>query len=79
MERRREREKQLRLLRYASPPGMTAAVTARRLAGDWRGACAAGLVDAHVDLRAVASRYGTDEAARIEAELRGFAPDLLRR
>ncbi|MFG3708921.1 ankyrin repeat domain-containing protein [Micromonospora sp. NPDC047670] len=79
MERRREREKQLRILRYASPPPMVAAVTARRLAGDWRGACAAALVDAHIDLRDVASRYGADEAARIESELRGFAPDLLRR
>ncbi|SCL28456.1 Ankyrin repeat-containing protein [Micromonospora pallida] len=79
MERRRERDRQLRLLRYASPPAMVAAVTARRRAGDWRGACAAALVDAHVDLRDVTSRYGTDEAARIEGELRGLAPDLLRR
>jgi hypothetical protein len=58
---------------------MVAAATARRLAGDWRGACAAGLVDVHVDLREVASRYGTGEARRIEAELTGLAPDLLRR
>ncbi|MER7335847.1 MULTISPECIES: ankyrin repeat domain-containing protein [unclassified Micromonospora] len=79
MERRRERDRQLRFLRYASPPGMVEAATARRRAGDWRGACAAAAVDAHVDLRDVASRYGGGEAARIEAELRALAPDLMRR
>ncbi|MER5338572.1 ankyrin repeat domain-containing protein [Micromonospora sp. NPDC002717] len=79
MERRRERERQLRLLRYASPPGMVAAATARRHAGDWRGACRAALVDAHIDLPDVAARYGGGEAARIEGELRDLAPDLLRR
>ncbi|MFG1780411.1 ankyrin repeat domain-containing protein [Micromonospora sp. NPDC049051] len=79
MQRRREREKRLRLLAYASPPAMVAAATDRRLAGDWRGACAAARIDAHVDLRDIATRYGTDEAARVEGELRGLAPDLLRR
>ncbi|MEV4467642.1 ankyrin repeat domain-containing protein [Micromonospora echinofusca] len=79
MERRRQREKQLRLLGYTSPPAVVAAATARRRAGDWRGACAAAAVDAHVDLRDVAARYGTGEAARVEGELRGLAPDLLRR
>ena len=58
---------------------MVEAVTARRLAGDWHGACAAGLVDVEIDLREVAARYGGDEAARIEADLLGFAPDLLQR
>ncbi|MEH1017545.1 ankyrin repeat domain-containing protein [Micromonospora sp. CPCC 206060] len=58
---------------------MIATVAARRSAGDWRGVCAAGGVDAHIDLRDVAARYGRDEAARIEADLIGFAPDLLRR
>jgi hypothetical protein len=79
VERRHERGKHVRDLAYMSPPAMIAAVTSRRLAGDWRGGCAAGLVDVHVDLRDVASRYGTDEAGRVEADLVGFAPDLLRR
>ncbi|MEU6077899.1 ankyrin repeat domain-containing protein [Micromonospora sp. NPDC047074] len=79
MERRHERDRQLRFLRYASPPGMVAVATARRRADDWQGACAAALVDTHIDLRDVASRYGGGEAARIEGELHGLAPDLLRR
>ncbi|WP_433385261.1 ankyrin repeat domain-containing protein [Micromonospora sp. KLBMP9576] len=79
MERRRERERHLRLLGYASPPAMVAAATARRGVGDWRGACAAAAVDTHVDLRDVAAWYGADEAARVEDELRALAPDLLRR
>ncbi|MBE1491754.1 ankyrin repeat domain-containing protein [Plantactinospora soyae] len=78
VERRREREKHVRESAYLAPPAMVAACTARRSSGDWRGACAAGHVDLHVDLRDVASRYGADEAARIEADLLGFAPDLLR-
>lgn len=60
-------------------PTMTTAVTALRSAGDWRGVCAAGLVDAHVDLRDVARRHGAAAAGTIEADLCGFAPDLLRR
>ncbi|MBO4210118.1 hypothetical protein GSF22_29600, partial [Micromonospora echinofusca] len=79
MERRRDRERYLRMLGYAAPPAMVATVAVRRAAGDWRGVCAAGLVDAHVDLRDVAARYGHDAAARIEADLVGLAPDLLRR
>jgi hypothetical protein len=58
---------------------MVAAATERRLAGDWRGACAAALVDAHIDLSGIARTYGAGHAGRIEAELAGLAPDLLRR
>ncbi|MEV0610305.1 ankyrin repeat domain-containing protein [Polymorphospora rubra] len=74
-----QRRKQVRALRYLSPPSMVAAVAERRRAGDWRGVCAAGLVDAHVDLSDVATRYGAEDAARVESDLLGFAPDLLRR
>ncbi|GAA3337160.1 hypothetical protein GCM10020358_12420 [Amorphoplanes nipponensis] len=79
MERRRERLRYLRALNLAAPAGMVAAATERRLAGDWRGACTAALVDVPFDLRSVASTYGAAHAARIEAELAGLAPDLLRR
>lgn len=79
MERRRERLRYLRELNLSAPPAMVAAATERRLAGDWRGACAAALVDVHIDLRSVASTYGRAHAARIEADLAGFAPDLMRR
>lgn len=79
MERRRERLRYLRELNLSAPPAMVAAATERRLAGDWRGACQAALVDVYLDLRAVASTYGAGHAERIEAELTGFAPDLLRR
>lgn len=58
---------------------MVAAATERRLAGDWRGACAAALVDVHIDLADVARTYGAEHAGRIEAELTGLAPDLMRR
>ncbi|MEE6261623.1 ankyrin repeat domain-containing protein [Plantactinospora sonchi] len=57
---------------------MVAAATARRQQGDWRGACAAAGFDVHIDLHDLANRYGTEEAARVEADLTGFAPDLLR-
>jgi hypothetical protein len=79
VERRRERLRYLRELNLHAPPAMVAAATERRLAGDWRGACAAALVDVHIDLRSVASTYGAGHAERIEAELTGLAPDLLRR
>jgi len=79
VERRRERLRYLRELNLSAPPAMVAAATERRLAGDWRGACAAALVEVHIDLRSVASTYGPGQAERIEAELTGFAPDLLRR
>ena len=79
MGRRGDWRRYARELALFSPPAMVAAVTERRRAGDWRGACAAARVDVHIDLRHVAARFGTEEAARIEADLRGFAPDLLRR
>ncbi|AGZ42085.1 ankyrin repeat domain-containing protein [Actinoplanes friuliensis] len=79
MERRRERERYARDLAHFMPPGMVTVATERRLAGDWRGACEAAMVDVHIDLADVARTYGAHHAARIEADLRGLAPDLLRR
>ncbi|AWE54809.1 hypothetical protein [Streptomyces nigra] len=67
-----------RVREYAVPPSMIETATARRLAGDWAGACAAARVDADLDLRAVRTRHGTDLASRLRADLRRLAPDLLR-
>jgi hypothetical protein len=52
--------------------------TASRLAGDWRGACAAANVDIGFDLSEVAARCGDDVATALENDLRHFVPDLLR-
>ncbi|MEU7957133.1 hypothetical protein [Micromonospora humida] len=67
-----------RVREYTVPPSMIKAATARRLVGDWAGACAAARVDVDLDLRAVARRHGRDLAARLRADLRHLAPDLLR-
>jgi len=68
----------LRVREYAVPPSMIETATARRSAGDWAGACAAAGVDVDLDLRAVARTHGQDLAARLRADLRRLAPDLLR-
>ncbi|MFI8523181.1 hypothetical protein ACIGB8_01965 [Promicromonospora sukumoe] len=57
---------------------MIRTATARRLVGDWAGACAAARVDVDVDLRRLRRAYGTDLAAAVRADLRYLAPDLLR-
>ncbi|MFD6395875.1 hypothetical protein [Nocardia sp. NPDC060249] len=62
----------------AVPTGMIEVATARRLVGDWSGACAAAHVDLDVDLRALARTHGRGLAARVRADLRYLAPDLLR-
>ena len=67
-----------RVRRYAVPQWMIEQATERRLAGDWRGACAAANVDVRFDLADVATEHGTAVAAAIEDDLRHFAPDLLR-
>ncbi|MBV1850203.1 ankyrin repeat domain-containing protein [Catellatospora tritici] len=67
-----------RVRRYAVPAPMIARATARRLAGDWRGACAAANVDVVFDAAKLADTYGAEAAARLADELAGFAPDLLR-
>ncbi|MFI9827307.1 hypothetical protein ACIHIX_06435 [Streptomyces sp. NPDC051913] len=67
-----------RVREYAVPPSMIDTSTARRTAGDWAGACAAARVDVDLDLRAVRQRHGTEVTARLRADLRRLAPDLLR-
>lgn len=52
--------------------------TERRLAGDWRGACAAAGVDVAFDLADVSREHGGEVTAALEDDLRHFAPDLLR-
>lgn len=68
----------LRVREFAVPPSMIETATARRHLGDWAGACAAANIDVDLDLRAVARTHGRDLAARIRADLRRLAPDLLR-
>ncbi|WP_035803057.1 hypothetical protein [Kitasatospora mediocidica] len=68
----------LRVREYAVPPSMIETATARRSAGDWAGACAAAGFDVDLNLRAAARTYGRELAARIRADLRRLAPDLLR-
>lgn len=68
----------LRVREYAVPASMIETATARRSAGDWAGACAAAGIDVDLDLRFLARSRGQDLAARIRADLRHLAPDLLR-
>ncbi|MET9688309.1 hypothetical protein ABZY81_07525 [Streptomyces sp. NPDC006514] len=68
----------LRVREYAVPASMIETATARRSAGDWAGACAAAGVDVDLDLRFLARSRGHELAARIRADLRHLAPDLLR-
>ncbi|MFE2261985.1 hypothetical protein [Streptomyces griseosporeus] len=68
----------LRVRRYAVPPSVIETATARRRTGDWAGACAAAGIDVDLRLRTVAHTHGRDLAARIRADLRHLAPDLLR-
>ncbi|MFF4165020.1 hypothetical protein [Streptomyces sp. NPDC001741] len=68
----------LRVRDVAVPPSMIETATARRTAGDWAGACAAAGVDVDLDLRTVTRVHGSGTAARIRADLRRLAPDLLR-
>ncbi|MFM9449035.1 hypothetical protein [Streptomyces acidiscabies] len=67
-----------RVRRYAVPPAMIKTATARRETGDWAGACAAARVEVDLDLGSAKRAYGTALLARLRADLRNFAPDLLR-
>lgn len=66
-----------RIRRYAVPRRMIERATERRLAGDWRGACAAANVDVAVDLSEVGEQWGPDVAAALEDDLRHLVPDLV--
>ncbi|MGY2115766.1 hypothetical protein ACW9HR_17835 [Nocardia gipuzkoensis] len=68
----------LRVREFAVPPSMIETATARRRVGDWAGACAAAGFDVDFSLRSVARSHGHELAARIRADLRHLAPDLLR-
>jgi hypothetical protein len=67
-----------RVREFAVPRSMIDTATARRAVGDWAGACAAARVDVDLDLRAAARVHGAELAAEVRADLRHFAPDLLR-
>jgi hypothetical protein len=64
--------------RFGLPARMLAEATARRRAGDWRGACAAAGFDVRFDLAGIADRHGSQVAARLEADLHHLVPDLVR-
>lgn len=67
-----------RIRRYAVPRWMIEQATERRLAGDWRGACAAAGVDVLFDLVTVERVHGPATAAALAEDLRHLVPDLLR-
>jgi hypothetical protein len=68
----------LRIREFAVPPPMIESATARRVAGDWGGACAAARVDVDLNLRGLAKTRGSELAGLVRADLRRLAPDLLR-
>ncbi|WP_326558467.1 hypothetical protein [Micromonospora sp. NBC_01796] len=68
----------LHVREFAVPASMIEAATARRTVGDWAGACAAARVDVDLNPRAAARTHGQEIAARLRADLRHLAPDLLR-
>src|SRR3954469_8637408 len=67
-----------RVREFAVPASMIETATARRLAGDWAGACAAAGFDVDLSLRAVTRDHGRELASRVRSDLRALAPDLLR-
>ncbi|TDB84636.1 hypothetical protein E1264_23970 [Actinomadura sp. KC216] len=77
-----KRREVLEMYRRARPldvPGaMIEAATARRLAGDPAGACAAARVDLDVDIPRINRDYGRELAERIVDDIYHVAPDLLR-
>ncbi|GAA2398423.1 hypothetical protein GCM10010191_01430 [Actinomadura vinacea] len=64
--------------RYEVPRWLIERATERRLAGDWRGACAAVGLGVKFDLRDVAAQHGADVAEALADDLLNLAPDLLR-
>ncbi|MCX4586137.1 hypothetical protein [Streptomyces sp. NBC_01481] len=68
----------LRVRKFAVPSSMIETATARRLAGDWAGACAAAGIDVDLNLRSLTRTHGQELAAQVRADLRHLAPDLLR-
>jgi hypothetical protein len=64
--------------RYGVPSSMVVAATERRVAGDWRGACAAARMDIALDLDRTERFYGRDVAGAVRDDLAHLAPDLVR-
>ncbi|MFC5751534.1 ankyrin repeat domain-containing protein [Actinomadura rugatobispora] len=73
-----ERADWRRIRRHAVPRWMIERATERRLAGDWRGACAAAGVDVALDVADVARRHSPLLAAALAEDLPHLVPDLLR-
>ncbi|MFC0041763.1 ankyrin repeat domain-containing protein [Actinomadura rayongensis] len=67
-----------RVRRYAVPRRVIERATERRLAGDWRGACAAADVAVDFTLDGIARGHGRAFAEALEDDLLNLAPDLLR-
>nr|WP_157529135.1 ankyrin repeat domain-containing protein [Kibdelosporangium sp. MJ126-NF4] len=67
-----------RARRFAVPPSMVEEATARRLAGDWQGACAAARIDVTFRVDDVARTFGVKVADRLRADLAVLVPDLVR-
>lgn len=67
-----------RVREFAVPAPMIETATARRHVGDWAGACAAAGIDVDLHPRTAARTHGSEFAARLRADLRHLAPDLLR-
>ncbi|WP_436885871.1 ankyrin repeat domain-containing protein [Nocardiopsis dassonvillei] len=64
--------------RYGIPYAAVERATERRLAGDWRGACAAAGVDADIDPDALRHEHGTGFTDRLLDDLHHLVPDLAR-
>ncbi|MEU9253075.1 ankyrin repeat domain-containing protein [Streptomyces sp. NPDC048270] len=67
-----------RVRRFAVPRWMIEDATGARLAGDWRGACAAAAVDVALDPARIGASHGGAVRSAVEADLAHLAPDLLR-
>ncbi|WP_306368097.1 hypothetical protein [Nocardiopsis sp. CC223A] len=67
-----------RIRRYAVPRAMIERATGRRLAGDWRGACAAANVDVDLDPDRIRAEHGAEFADALLDDLRHLVPDLVR-
>lgn len=64
--------------RYGVPRMMIENAALRRARGDWRGACAAADVEVCLNPGSLRGRHGGAPVARLLADLRTLAPDLLR-
>ncbi|GAA2398436.1 hypothetical protein GCM10010191_01450 [Actinomadura vinacea] len=64
--------------RYEVPRWLIERATERRLAGDWRGACAGAGLGVGFELKDVAAQHGAGVADALADDLLNLAPDLLR-